>query len=39
MFLLLLFAAAAILGIVFTIRAVIVDGPQRVATRPNQLIR
>ena len=33
MFLLLLLAAAAIVGIVFTVRAVITDGPQRVRTR------
>ena len=39
MFLLLVLAVSALVGIVFTLRAVITDGPQRVATRPNQLIR
>ena len=39
MFMLLLLAASAIVGIVFTVRAIITDGPQRVPTRHSQLIR
>ena len=37
MFLLLLLAAAAIVGIGFTVRAVITDGPQRVPTHNNYI--
>lgn len=39
MFLLLLLAASALVGIGFTIRAVITDGPQRVPTHNSRLIR
>jgi hypothetical protein len=39
MFMLLLLAASAIIGIAFTVRAVISDGPQRVHTQHSQLIR
>jgi hypothetical protein len=39
MFLLLLLAASAVVGITFSVRAVISDGPQRVPTRDSQLIR
>jgi hypothetical protein len=39
MFLLIVLAASALVGIVFSIRAVVTDGPQRVPTRPSQLIR
>ncbi len=39
MFMLLLLAASAIVGIAFTVRAVITDGPQRVPARHSQLIR
>jgi hypothetical protein len=39
MFLLLVLAAAAVVGIVFAVRAVVTDGPQRVQTRDNQVAR
>ena len=39
MFMLLLLAASAVVGIAFTVRAVITDGPQHVPTRHSQLIR
>ena len=39
MFLLILLAAFALAGIVFTIRAVVTDGPQRVQSRDNLLVR
>jgi hypothetical protein len=39
MFILLLLAASAIVGMAFTVRAVITDGPQRVPTQHSQLIR
>lgn len=39
MFFLLLLAASATVAIAFTVRAVISDGPQRVPTRHNQLVR
>ena len=39
MFMLLLLAASAIVGIAFSVRAIISDGPQRVPTRRSQLIR
>jgi hypothetical protein len=39
MFMLLLLAASATAGIVFTVRAVITDGPQRVPTHHSQFIR
>jgi hypothetical protein len=39
MFLLIILATAALVGIVFTLRAVITDGPQRVKTRDNMLAR
>ncbi len=39
MFLLLVLAVAALVGIAFTVRAVITDGPQRVQTRDNMLAR
>jgi hypothetical protein len=39
MFLLLVIAASALVGIVFTVRAVITDGPQRVQTRANLIGR
>ena len=39
MFILLLLAVSAIVGIAFSVRAVISDGPQRVPTRQSQLIR
>jgi hypothetical protein len=39
MFLLLVLAASAVVGIVFTVRAVITDGPQRVHTYDNMLAR
>jgi hypothetical protein len=39
MFMLLLLAASAVVGIAFSVRAVITDGPQRVPTRHSQLIR
>jgi hypothetical protein len=39
MFLLLLLAASAIVGIVFTLRAVITDRPQRVQAHHNNFIR
>jgi hypothetical protein len=39
MFMLLLLAASAIVGIAFTVRAILFDGPQRIPARHNQLIR
>ncbi|MDQ1551402.1 MAG: hypothetical protein QOD50_824 [Actinomycetota bacterium] len=39
MFMLLLLAASALAGIVFTVRAIITDGPQSVSTRRTQLTR
>jgi hypothetical protein len=39
MFLLLLLAVSALVGIAFSVRAVISDGPQRVHTRSTQLTR
>jgi hypothetical protein len=39
MFLLLVLAASAVVAVVFTVRAVITDGPQRVQTHDNMLAR
>ena len=39
MVMLLLLAVSALVGIVFTVRAVITDGPQRVRTRDNLVVR
>ena len=39
MFLLIPLAVSALVGIVFTVRAIITDGPQRVQTHENLLVR
>jgi hypothetical protein len=39
MFSLIVLAASAVVGIVFTVRAVVTDGPQRVRTHDNMLVR
>jgi hypothetical protein len=39
MVMLLVLAASALVAIVFTVRAVISDGPQRVRTQDNLLVR
>jgi hypothetical protein len=39
MFMLVLLAVSALIGAIFTVRAVILDGPQRVQTRDTRFIR